>query len=117
MRDDMSNRTASILASFLKASETEPPSLYEAEYISWMPEMAASAPSIFEVASCSTTRADAPGQLNHTVICFWRMPGEYWILSNGIMAAPISMRVAMTSITRKAELCGCRLIYFPERLR
>ena len=80
-----------------------------------MPEMEARVPSIFEVTSCSTTRAEAPGQLNQTVIPFWLTPGAYCTWSSGIMAIPITIRVAITRITVKGDMRRVGVLMTGER--
>jgi len=60
---------------------------------------AASTPSIFDVTSVSITRADAPFHRKLTLRLFCFEEGVYWILSNGMIPAPITTITIMIRMT------------------
>lgn len=69
-----------------------------------MPLMPAKTPSIFEVASCSITLAEAFGQLYDTLMFNDLSVGVNCTLNKGIIPAPIVINTNITKTVEKADM-------------
>jgi hypothetical protein len=115
MIEATSKRAAAISVSFEKLSVTLPLPRREREDTFWQPFTVDNAPSKREVASISTTRVAVPGHEKLTLILCSTFDGEYWILSLGKSAMPMTDNAAIISNTEKAgmpllDLCSFGVI-------